>query len=682
MKNFSVLLIILLTAPVAFAQPPEAPPVVQRDTVPKFVRTWVMTEDYTVMEDYPLDTAMNGFQISNPVYRRSISQSFLGNPGLQTRDNLYFNKKGNTEYLFLRPFSDYLYTPENNVFYNITRPFTILEYFASTGDRLKREEMFRAAHTQNVTPFFNMGFDIRLLGAEGTYLRQKSKFNSVSLFGSYTGNDYSIYSSFHMNTQTAQENGGLKNDSIFRNSEKDERAYQVNLEEADSKMRNISWHFTHRYKFGKMDEVPDTTSETGFRRLRARTTKTGSIIHNIDFKRNFRLYSDRIIEGNRDFYPAYYISPTATLDSTYHRSLSNTIQLMLDENPNRERDFGARAFIRHDWVKYAFNTVNDTSIQPITLNYARRDYSLRGGQLIMDKYDTLRNSLDTSIVNNRDYTYHNVHIGASVMHTVGEGWDWLARGRYYLFGYKAFDLVLDGYITKKIKGRRGNSIISIAGKFSVEEPEHFLSSYESNNFRWYNEFRKTKDIRGSLVLSNEAIKTRFKFDLSLVSDLVYFNSLALPDQHGPVETVLAGELGKDFKLGILHSTHQVNYQLSSNNNVIRIPSLSYFQSTFIGFTVVKNALDAQIGFDFYYYTKYRALAFAPSSGVFYNQDVLELGNYPYLNLFLNAKIKRTRFFIRWDHPYAGLIEKNYFHVLGYPVRGRVIQFGLSWTFYD
>ena len=699
MKNIPVLLLMLLIPVLGYAQSKRA---IQEnldvgedlevqekreirelpDTAPNFVRTWIMTEDFTVMQDYRMDTAQTEFQVFNPVYNSSISQSFLGNIGLQTRDNLYFNRDLQPDFFFLRPFVPYLYTPEKNVYYNITKPFTLLEYFASTGDREKREEMFHVIHTQNITPFFNLGFDIRLLGAEGAYQRQKSKFNSVNLFGSYTGKDYSLHSSFHVNSQNAQENGGLKSDSAFMNSEQDERIYAVNLEGAESTMRNINYHLTQRYKFGKFEQIPDTTTETGFRRLRERTTKTGSFIHNFEYQRNYRLYEDRITSLNRDFYPNYFIDPDNTFDSTYYRSLSNTFQVMLDENPNRATDFGARAFIRHDWIKYAFNTTADTVINTRYVNYARRIYFPDRGGLGEVNNDTIRSIFDTTIINHQDYSYHNVQIGVSFMHTVGVGWDWLLRGQYYLFGYKAADLILEGYITKRFQGKQGESMISISGKFAIEEPDHFLNFYESNNYRWYNDFQKTKDIRGSLTISNEAIKTLGRFNFSLLSDLVFINDSAVAVQHQPVVTVISGELKKDFKLGILHSNHHIHYQVSSDNNVIRIPDLSYYTSNFLGFIVVKNALTAEIGFDLYYYTKYRALAFAPSSGTFYNQDVRKIGNYPYLNLFVNAKLKRTRFYLRWDHVYAGQISKNYFHVLNYPIRGRVVKFGLSWTFYN
>jgi hypothetical protein len=672
MKNIPVFLFLLALPLLGYPQSPGNDPELQgsmdreeeedreqeaqarNDTTPNFIRTWRMKEDFTVIEDYPMDTAQTGFQVSNPIYKISISQAFLGNLGLQTRDNLYFSRESEPDFFFLKPFAPYLYDPESTTFYNITVPFTLLEYFASTGDRLKREETFHAIHTQNINPFINLGFDVRLLSSEGTYLRQKSKFNSASLFGSYTGHDYSLYATLHVNTQTAQENGGLKNDSLFIHSNKDERAYEVNLEEAESNMRNINFHYTHRYRFGKFEEIPDTTSETGFRRLRERTAKTGSFIHNLEFQRNYRLYKDRITDFNRDFYPDYFIHPEQTNDSAYFHSLSNMFQVMLDENPNRTNDFGARAFIEHDWVKYSFATPNDTNV-------------VNG---------------DTTFIRHRNYNYQDIHIGASFLHTVGEGWDWLARGRYYLIGYRAFDLILDGYISKTFKGKRGQSMIRIEGEFSFQEPDHFLKVYESNHYRWKNDFSKTKEYSGSLTLSNEAIRGLARFNFSLVNDLVYFDDSARPVQHRPVVSVLSGELKKDFEAGIFHSNHHLHYQVSSDNNVVRIPDLSYYTSNFIGFTVVKNALDAEIGFDFYYYTRYRALAFTPSTGVFHNQDVREIGNYPYLNVFVNAKLKRTRFYLRYDHAYAGLIKKEYFHVLHYPTRGRVFKFGLSWTFYD
>lgn len=650
------LIMALLFPILAFPQAmPEAARINEpADTTKAFIKIWNLTEDFAVMRDRKIDTMKTQFQVYDPVFSQSVASAFLGNTGLQTRNLIYFNEEEQPDFFFMRPYMPYLYTPEQNTYFNITKPFTLLEYSSTAGNKQKREDIFHAIHTQNLTPFLNLGFDIRLLASGGQYSRQKSKLTNFNLFGSYTGHDYSFHTSFHVNNASAEENGGIADDSIFYNENIDEKAYDINLEEADSRIKSLTFHFTQRYKFGKEEQVADTTSETGFRRWRDRTTKTGSMLHTLEYQRSHRLYTDKITDMNRDFYPAYFIDSTATSDSTYYRSLRNTFQLMLDENPHRKNDFGARAFITHDWVRYAFNTAADT--------------------LVSDG--------DTSIQYSKYYQYNNIHLGASVLHTVGFGWDWILAGEFYLTGYRAGDLLVKGDITKEFQGRKGASRISISGEFFLQEADHFLNFYESNHFRWYNDFRKIKDIRGSLQVSNEAIQLDAGAHFSLVSDLIYHTDSVMPAQHGGVVSVIGLNVHKHFNAGIFHSDHRVHYQLSSDNNVVRLPDLSYYTSNYISFNIVKNALSAQLGFDLYYYTKYRALAFAPSSGMFYNQDIMELGNYPYLNPFLTAKLKRTRFYLRYDHPYAGLIKKNYFHVLYYPMPGRVFRFGLSWTFYD
>ncbi len=657
MMRILSLLTALILPYLAFSQEiPEENLISERtDTTKAFIKIWNLTEDFAVMRDKEIDTMKTQFQIYDPVFSNSIANTFLGNTGLQTQNLIYFNQEKRPGFFFMRPFTPYLYTPENNTYFNIIKPFTLLEYSSTFGNKEKREDIFHAIHTQNLTPFLNVGFDIRLLSSGGLYSRQKAKLTNFNLFGSYTGHDYSFHSSFHVNNSSAEENGGIADDSIFFNENIDEKAYDIKLENADSRIKSLMFHFTQRYKFGKEEQVADTTSETGFRKWRDRTVKTGSLLHTLEYQRSHRLYTDEITDMNRDFYPNYFIDPNQTRDSTYFRSLRNTFQLMLDENPHRKNDFGARAFISHDWVRYAFNTV----------------------------YDTLVSNGDTSVHrNHKYYQYNNVQLGATVMHTVGGGWDWIFDGRFYLIGYRAGDLNASGKITKEFQGKKGKSRISISGEFSLQEADHFLNFYESNHFRWYNDFRKIKDIRGSLQVSNEAIQLDAGAHLSLVSDLVYHTDSVMPAQHGGVISVIGLDLHKHFSAGIFHSDHQINYQLSSDNNVLRLPDLSYYTSNYISFTIVKNALTAQLGFDLYYYTRYRALAFAPSSGMFYNQDIMELGNYPYLNPFLTAKLKRTRFYLRYDHPYAGLIKKKYFHVLNYPMPGRVFRFGLSWTFYD
>jgi hypothetical protein len=659
MKKPCLLILVLIIPLLGFSQEESTEPQENQEeadtTAPAFVKTWRLVEDFTTIQDFHFDTLQTNFQIFHPVYRNSISNAYLGNLGLQSHNNLYFNDDRQPGFFFLRPYIPYLYTPEKTTYYNITKPFTMLEYYTTFGgEKEEREEVFHAIHSQNINPYLNLGLDLRLISSGGKYNNQKGKVTNFMFFGSYTGMDYSLHSSFLYNGLNAQENGGLKNDSIFRSTDLDGNTYEVNLEDADSRTRGITYHLTQRYRFGKQEELVDTTSETGFRRLRSATSKTGSLIHSVRFDRNYRNYIDPGSGASTDFYPGYFIDDSKTFDSTFYRSLTNTFQLMLDENPNRKNDFGARVFVSHEWVRYAHNTAPDS----------------------------IFGATDTTVSEFAAYQYGNVHIGASALHTVGTGWSWIFTGKFYPLGYKAGDLILSGEITKMFYGSKGESRIQISGRMSTEEPDHFLRHYESNHFQWENDFRKLKDIRGSLLISNEAFSFEARANISLVSGYIYFNEQAVPAQYNPVISIIGFDVSKKFKLGPFNSSHQAYYYLNTNKNVVRIPDLSYYTSEYFAFPLVRDVLTLETGFDLYYYTKYRGLAFSPSSGAFYAQETRELGNYPNLNLFLTAKLKRTRFYLRWDHAYAGLIEKNYFHVLNYPIPGRIFRFGLSWTFYD
>ena len=51
-----------------------------------------------------------------------------------------------------------------------------------------------------------------------------------------------------------------------------------------------------------------------------------------------------------------------------------------------------------------------------------------------------------------------------------------------------------------------------------------------------------------------------------------------------------------------------------------------------------------IGFDLYYNTSYYANAYMPSLAVFYQQKEKMLGNHPYVDVFLNVRLKRGQVF--------------------------------------
>jgi len=614
-------------------------------------------DDYSRMEDFPIDTIQTSFQIFNPVFKQSFCNLYLGNLGLAAQTNHYSDRSGDIRYLFLNPYRPYLARASENVYFNIRKPFSILEYSSTGQNKEKRGQMVRVFHSQNINQYLNGGFDIRLSSSEGHLVNQVAKLTNVKFFSSLTKDDLSVHGSLAFNSFRSNENGGIQNDSLFIETNQDESTYPVNMTDASSfsLLRNLNFQVTSRYRFGKDSVLQDTTSTTGFRRLRDRTSKTGSLIHTFEYEHNKRLYEDYTPAISDGFYDNFYINPGLSSDSTFQRSILNTLQIMLDENPNRKNDFGARAFISHELIKYSFNIPPDT--------------------IVSGSNDTVINFFN-------ERNFNNIYAGASLVHTVGQGWNWIFTGKVWLTGYRAGDIVLNGEIDKFIKTRNGKTSISVGGSLTTLEPNYFMNHYASNHFMWENDFNKTKEIIAFVRLNNEPYKFRLKGSISTISDFIYIDTDAHPSQHHPVLNVFSAELYKHFKLGPFHTIHNLVYQIPTNSDVIRMPNFSYYSSDYFAFGLAKKVLTLEIGFDLYYYTGYKGYAYMPAYGMFYHQDIRKIGNYPYFDAFLTAKLKRTRFFVKYDHANSGLLGKNYFNVLHYPMPGGRFRWGLSWTFYD
>jgi hypothetical protein len=74
-----------------------------------------------------------------------------------------------------------------------------------------------------------------------------------------------------------------------------------------------------------------------------------------------------------------------------------------------------------------------------------------------------------------------------------------------------------------------------------------------------------------------------------------------------------------------------------------------------------------------YFTKYFANDYNPVIGEFFIQDKKEIGNYPNLDFFINARIQRTRIYLKAEHFNSSLTEIIFTPLIAY--RDFMIRFG-------
>jgi hypothetical protein len=68
--------------------------------------------------------------------------------------------------------------------------------------------------------------------------------------------------------------------------------------------------------------------------------------------------------------------------------------------------------------------------------------------------------------------------------------------------------------------------------------------------------------------------------------------------------------------------------------------------------------------------------------MYYLQHNQEVGNYLYMDVFVNIKIQRARLFAEYSHFNASLMGRHYYMVPSYPMQDAGFRFGVSWRFHD
>ena len=97
---------------------------------------------------------------------------------------------------------------------------------------------------------------------------------------------------------------------------------------------------------------------------------------------------------------------------------------------------------------------------------------------------------------------------------------------------------------------------------------------------------------------------------------------------------------------------------------------------------LKKALFFQAGITGHYFTRYYADQYNPLLGDFIRQDRHTIGEYPRIDVFVNAKIKQTRIYFKYEHVNSSFTGYDFYSAVGYPYRDRIIRFGVVWNFFQ
>lgn len=634
---------------------------VKKDTI-REGSAWTLTFPLGDHVESKIDTLTYNYQRNAIPSLISDAYVTTGNLGSEGINMLFFERPDRYTFFFRDALDHWLPSFSNQKFYNVYVPSTILQY-GFAGSKETHQDLLKIDLMGNVNRRIGIAGKLNYLHSKGYYENQAVKNFSWGLSFYYNGDHYEAQAFYNNYFTLLKENGGITDDLYITDPAEvqagvtsiDSKSIPTRLNAAQSRMTGDEFYMNHAYKLGywKSVNVNDTLTREEFVPL-------AKIIYSFDLQHNRHGFSNYNATEGEEFWAHRYLSNTNTMDNTYMNMMTNSIGMEMIEGFRKWVKFGLSAYISYQIEKYhqtTFYNPIDPELQdvltPLPQGFyvpesATKNYLWVGGRFHKDKGDLLKYSADV---------------------------------KFGLVGDGAGDIDLNGFVSSKFKVRNDSVKISAEGHFSNLSQPYLLQQYISNHFVWNNNFGKTRRYKIGGNLHIPWTKTNLNIGVENIQNYVYFNSESLPQQYGGNVQIFSAGLNQELKLGILHWNNSIYYQKSSNSDVLPLPDLTIYSNLFIKFIAFK-VLKLQIGLDCDYYTSYKSLNYQPATMSFHVQgdDAIHVGNYPFMSVYVNARLYQTRFYIQYSHLNQGWFSTNSFLMPHYPLNPRRLELGLAIDF--
>jgi hypothetical protein len=555
---------------------------------------------------------------------RFIPRNFSGNLNLSSPDYiLNFNTPAAGFRLYQVPLRDYK-IGLNDVAYHYTKgPYAQLTGIAGT----QQLQLFRMIFANSFKNNFSLSLKLNRYTSQGFYSQQQGSTNNFYVAANYiTHNKRFGFNSFVLvNNNKFQENGGIKGDTMAEaNLLVNKTLFPVKISRGSRENRELTARYNNWFRLNK-------NSESGM--------QTFLYAYGQFSQQKYKYKDDN--SGSDRFYLLYYLDTLSTKDSTRVFQFNNGAGINLKS---------------HD-----------------------QSFSISGGYeneaaSIWQRYDTLL----TNHLLKVNVTHHS-HLKTKDSAIID--FKNIANISYILAGNQASDFMANtGHQFRFIKNTK--SVLSGELKLMLENrtADYLFRRWYSNHFIWENTFKPVQTVGADLNLGNKYI--RIGATLKSIQNYVYLDQLGYPMQQAGSVTNTAFRIQANYvffrHLGV-SLTQQIQ---SSSSNVISLPGSVSMGSLYYTGNLFKNNLNLCLGAELEYFSKFTPYAYMPATQQFVVQDRFSAGEFPFLDIYLNARIKPVNIFLKMENVLHGLMGTNYSMVPGYFQPDRAFRFGLTWTFFD
>ncbi|NQV01856.1 MAG: hypothetical protein HQ542_04375 [Bacteroidia bacterium] len=600
-----------------------------------------------------LDTAISGFQNYDLLTRYSSFYANLGNIGSAYNDLFPSPLRQPGGFDFgVHTFDNYLYQNDSVRYYRVLKTYTELEYVQGANKELN----FIARFSRNIYRGLNLGFNFHVSSSPGAYLRQKTNLVNFALTAQFFSKTkrYGVIANFVINRIKNEENGGIKYDSVFeQNLESNREIIAVNLPDAQNRIKESGFYIKQFFDLTRHD-----TYQTDSVELKRKRVELGRITYSFHYNRQVFNYTDE--DPMAGFYSNFYFDTIQTTDSIHVQKIENVITWTNPsfDSSRKYRRIQVEFKLKHQYVEVTYpalqfyNLYFDPAWASVELIHPHKRYFFN--QIIPSAWVAFRPFKTFKLEAYADY----------VLGTNNEG-----------------DISFNAKVSQILGSvKRNLGVISLLGFYRYHEPDWFYQHYQSNNFQWNNDWEKEGLISTAAIYTNNYFS--FGARMSRLSNYVYLDTAAVPQQESKEIGYIRSWLNTDIDLWRFTFKGEFAYQTVQGSNVIRVPAFIGNLTIYFTQSLFRGAAVIQPGLNFFYNTSYYADSYMPATRMFFLQDQKEIGNYIYMDVFLNVKIQRARFFLAYSHFNSSFMGRTYYMVPNYPMRDGAFKFGVSWRFHD
>ena len=644
-KRIGIVLVLLAATVMAAAKQPR---------IRTEVRTWNMPYYSAVADTIAFaDTVMLNYHDVDVQQLYSMSSTTNGNVLVSPIESRIINDRLNTiEDPFARSLAAYVVTPQQQRYFNTTVPFSTVAYkkgFVTGHEENDIDFLF----TGNINRRLNLGLEMDYLSSVGHYANTSGKLFRGSVWGSYTGGHYSMHAAFGWSRLSSFDNGGLQDVTDLSSTLKSGDT-PVRMQ-AMTGFRYLSGYLHNQYAIASEREYHDSIEviEDG-RRVKRDTIKV-EYIPLMTFSHIFETNNSnrRFVEHDADqgFYDDIYCDSVQTNDTTDVLTIRNTIAVTFCEAYNTKLKFGASVFAMNECQRFLNDSV---------------------------PYDSIY-----------DYKWtNNTFVGGAIHKHSGSHVHYHVEGKVCVLGYKIGEFDVNGRLQTKFYAGKYPMVIAARAYARSETPSWYLQHFRSNHIMWDNNFGFTYRFLGGATVSYmyQWLKPRIDFSFENQTNPIYVSATDWkPRQYNGNVQIITGDVGLDLTTPWVNLENRVVIQHSTNDSVLPVPLVILQHRLYYHGTWFK-ALDAQIGVDLRYFTRYYSPVLCPATSMFATQQTEKIGNYPWLNVYANFYVRsiHLRFFAHYQHFNHLFMKKNidYMAMPGYPTNGDVFRAGLAWHFYN